>query len=648
MYRIPYRVALAHCRSSSRRLYRYLKSRRFPPKEELLFQGFYADRAYPKARFGVALGLIAWIAFGVWDGLGFPEILPRLGMVRLGLIAPPLAGLWWFIASYPERFKAWMQAYLSAALAAVVVGLLLMMALASETQPQRAFLQYWPAFTGLCFFQYACLGMKCRYAAVLGLGSLGLVWGAGVAAGVANPVLGSALFQLLMVNLLGMVVCARQEIHERTLFRLKQHYLRQMRAAHEERLNARLARDHALLERARADTARLLSRTAERKLAAFLGEKERFFSAAYHDLQQPLSIIGLYVRAAKSKLETSSTAAIRADLGIIEGAGQDIALMLKGVRDAWEIGGAEPNIEPVDLGAVLGEIERELRERAEQKHLEFRLREGTRAPAWVLSDRILLKRALSNLAGNAIKYTERGGVVMGAVLLNSRVRVDVRDTGLGIPPEFQGRIFDEYFQVRKSGEIRGQGLGLGLAIVRRIVANLPGHGLSFHSKPGRGSRFSLVLPVAFGSALNPAGQSRTALLDTALDGKYVVIVEDERALLEGLVQMIRGAGGIAEGVESAAAARALFAERDRCPDILLADWRLGFEETGRDAVAALRERFEWAGEVPVLFITGEMAPLEGLADFEGPFEIYHKPIDPDTLLDGMWKLITRLPERSRP
>jgi signal transduction histidine kinase/CheY-like chemotaxis protein len=522
----------------------------------------------------------------------------------------------------------------------VALGWLLLTGLAYGEDSKQAFQLFLPTFCGLCLFQSALLRVRHLSAAALGMASLGLVWTAGAASHAESRLLDSALLQLGILNALGMIVRARLEARERTLFRFRRRYLEQTRAARKERLSARMARDEAML-----------ARSDRWKLAAATEEKERFLSAAYHDLQQPLSIIGLYVRAAKSKLEKAPEPALYADLSIIEGAGQDIALMFKGVREAWESGGAEPTIEPVNLNIVFDEIERELRERAGRKSLVFRLRKRMRPPVWVCSDRMLLKRALSNLVSNAIKYTERGGVVVGAVSLSSRVRIDVWDTGIGIPAEFQTRIFDEYFQVRNPGGDRRRGLGLGLSIVRRIEKNLPGHCLSFRSEPGKGSRFSLEVPIAFDSAANPGGCRLTPLsppVDEVLEGKYVVIVENEHAILDGLVQTIRGVGCIAEGAGSAEAARRLFAERDRCPDVLVTGWRLRCGQTGLDVVAALRERFEWATDVPVLFTTGGLAPGSMLAGFEGSFEIYRKPIAPDAVLDRLRGLVTRPPPESRP
>lgn len=632
--------------SGPSRAAKFIALRRFPPEEERQFWQFHADRNYPKARFGVAFALVAWVVFAVWDGLAFwdgeefPSRLSKLAAIRLGLGAPLIAALAWFAVRRPRQFKARMQAWLTALPGALALALFLMMLWAGRETPSPAFQHFWPAYSGLLFLLYTFLGLRPAPAAAVGMACLGLLGVAGLWLGVASAELGRALLQLALLNLLGLIVCARMEIQERTLFRLRQHHHRLARKAQAERLNAQDARDETLLENARAEAALMLAKAEREKLAAAVAEKERFLSAAYHDLQQPLSTIGLYARLAKSKpgLEASG------ELTIIENAALDIALMFKGVRDIWEIGGTAPSIEAVDLAAVFDEIERELRQLAELKGLDFRVRPPTLAAAWVRSDRTLLKRALSNLVRNAIKYTGRGGVLVGATGFSDFVRVDVWDTGLGIPAELQTRVFEEYFQIGNPAGGPKQGLGLGLAIVRRIERSLPGHRLRLASKPGRGSRFSLSLPSAPGFCPLSTGPGLGAAgADQLLEGKYIVVVEDDWANLDGLVRAISETGCIVEGVDSVEAARRLFAGRDRCPDALVSDFLLGQGQTGLDAVAALRERFEWAEDVPVLFVTGDLQLQAKLASFQGAYEIHPKPINLDALLATLRRLISPNP-----
>ncbi len=630
-----------------RQLAQAYKRRSFAPEHERTFQRFHAEAVFGRARFGVALGFVAWVSFAVWDVLGFPSIGGRLIAIRLLLVAPILAWLWWRLAARPEACKSRLQKCLIIGPAAASAGLLSMLRTASATDSVQAFQMFWPAFCGLYFFLYAFLGLQFKPAALVGNLTFIAVLALASDSGVEVHILGSALFQLGLLNVIGMIVCARSEIQLRTSFRRRQHHGRLLATARRERINAQQARDDAMRQRVRAEAAMNLVEEERGKLALATEEKERFFAAAYHDLQQPLSIIGLYAHLAKSKLGGWTAPGVVSDLSIIEQAGYDIGLMFKGVRDTWEIGRTEPALAAVDIEALLLEIERELKERADQKGLTFRVHRSSRPSASALSDRTLLKRAVSNLVSNAIKYTEQGGLVLGAVCRKQRVRIDVRDTGIGIPTHLQSRIFEPYFQVSNPGRNRKLGLGLGLAIVRQIEQVLPDHRLDWCSRPGRGSCFSLDLPLADSTApVAVAAPAATGLAsETALlRGKYILVVEDDHAILQGTVAVLQRAGCLAEGAASAEAARTLLDTRDRCPDLLITDLRLEHGATGLDVVAALRQRFEWAAATPVLFVTGELTPTAALSGFEGPHGLHRKPIEYAELLRQVCGLLSSLSE----
>lgn len=639
---------LAWLRVTLRQLEKPRRLRRLDTTEEASFRAFYADGVYVQVRFALALCFLAWASFGIWDVMGFPAVREPLLAIRYLLVAPIIGGLWWLAAQHPDAFKKRLQALLTIAATALSLGLILMMRVASGNDPARAFQLFWPAFAGLYFFLYGFLGLNFRPAAVLASITLIATAAFGVSSSADYHTVGSALFELAILHLLGMIVCARQEIHQRTLFRVRQHYLRQLDTARSARASAQSARDVAIHEGARAEAAILQVQEERAKLATVSAEKERFFSAAYHDLQQPLSIIGLYARLAKGRLRRPVHREFATDLTIIERAAHDIGVMFKGVRDICEIGNFEPAIEAVDLNAMLDDIERELGERACLKGLRLIIRKpGAKTPCCVESDRTLLKRALSNLVRNAIKYTDAGTVFVAATLLPGRVRIDVRDSGIGIAAEFQSRIFDEYFQIENPGRDRKRGLGLGLAIVRRIEHNLPDHQLRFHSEVRRGSRFSFYVPLARQPGFDPSSTVATAEalpIEQGLEGKYVVIVDDDLQILDGLIETVRKAGCIVDGAESEKKARQLFAERDRCPDLLITDYRLDYGQTGLDVARAMRERFEWATGTPVLFVTGTLLPHAAVGDFEGTHEVFRKPINPDELLAKVRDLVT--PQRS--
>jgi CheY-like chemotaxis protein len=181
-----------------------------------------------------------------------------------------------------------------------------------------------------------------------------------------------------------------------------------------------------------------------------------------------------------------------------------------------------------------------------------------------------------------------------------------------------------------------------LAIVRQIEAILPDHHLRWRSRVGSGSCFALELPVAA-----PACSETLATADAVnvecmnmLAGRYVLVVDDEPEILNGMLLALQAVGCVAEGAETCAATRRLLDDRDRCPDLLITDYRLEDGVTGRDVVELLRTRFEWAGGIPVLFVTGELMPAAVLNGFHGCYDVYPKPVTHAELLARAARLLS--------
>lgn len=626
---------------AGRRLAKLLAFRRFSPERECAFLQYRAEALYRRARFGILAGLGGWAFLCLWDAWLFPKLWSCAAVVRMGLVGPLLTAVAWFAFRKPDVFKTHMQTWLFLAIAATAASLLWTIEAAGGTADAEAtFREFWPTFSLLSLYAYAFVGLRPWPAAALGLAGILCVWLAGQNQGVERASFEEALSNLLAANLLGLFVCAWQDMQHRTQFRARRHRFALLNAARRERLNALDARDEARMEKCRAEAALTLARAEREKHAAAIADKERFLSAAYHDLQQPLSTIGLYARLARRKLTQGAELAVRSDLAIIENASQDIAQMFDSVRDTWEAGQAEPFLETLDVRALVEEIALDFKDCAERKGLQLRLRKPPSAEAWGRSDARLLKRALANLLGNALKYTEKGGALIGVVRLPTHLRIDIWDTGIGIAEEYRSRIFEEYFQIASPARAYRQGFGLGLAIVRRIEQNLPEHVLRVASKPGRGSRFSLYIPAEPRPQCGGSGEPESAEEESRpFEGRYVVVADDDRTNLDGLVQALSDAGCIAEGVDSLSEARHLFESRDRCPDLLLTDFLLGGNETGLDIVAALRENFEWATATPVLFVSGDPDIAAKLADFRSIHAIHRKPVRTEALFAQMRTLL---------
>jgi signal transduction histidine kinase len=382
--------------------------------------------------------------------------------------------------------------------------------------------------------------------------------------------------------------------------------------------------------KARIEAASLEVNRQNERMRELVREKERFFSSAYHDIQQPLSAINLFVHSARIKLEDKH--AVSHDLDVVEQTACDLLDMFKDIQDYSELGSYTPKLTSVDTWTVLTDVVEQHREPARLKGIELRIGRRPRRPPPIETDRSLFKRALSNFISNAIKNTSSGGVVIGWVQIGERLRIDVRDTGAGISPEHRDAIFGEYFQINNPGRDRSKGLGLGLSIVNRIVKILPMHSMRLWSVEGRGSRFSLYAPVAKIAPVIETDERKSDAYTAILKGKYVLLCDDDPIVLEGLRQLFLGAGARVETAESMTGIDAFLTDGSRPPDITVTDIRLRDGQTGIDVAERIRRKFAWAGVLPVAFITGELVSPRALRDFAEPFVLLRKSSTPESIL----------------
>lgn len=236
---------------------------------------------------------------------------------------------------------------------------------------------------------------------------------------------------------------------------------------------------NATAERARFD--------AERANEA----KSRFLAAASHDLRQPYQALRLYHAALQARTAPEAvTEDILARMDHAMAAGEDLlqSLLQLSTLDAGII---VPKPVDVQVKDVMTSMEHHHRPVAEEKGLKFRVskREGM-----VHIDPVLLGRILDNLVSNAIRYTETGGVLVAFRLRDGKPTFEVWDTGVGIPPDHQEAVFEEFYQIGNDGRERSKGTGLGLAVVSRM-ANLMGLRIAMTSRPGQGTRIGVTVPA---------------------------------------------------------------------------------------------------------------------------------------------------------
>ena len=246
---------------------------------------------------------------------------------------------------------------------------------------------------------------------------------------------------------------------------------------------------------------------------------------------------------------------------------------------------------------------------------------------------VLLGRIVGNLVSNAIRYTEHGGVLLACRCRAGRWWVEVRDTGIGIPEDQTGHIFEEFRQL--GNHARNRGSGLGLAIVAKTAALL-GLQVRVRSRLGRGSLFAVELPAGRMIERSP----ELAAPEPPAYPVRVALVDDNAQILRALGLLLQGAG---HQVVPAATLQALLAGLgDQAPDLVISDYRLGAGQTGFDVIDRVRQEF--GQHVPALIITGDTDPEMIRSMVEQGIDIEYKPLNPADLL----AFVAQVPKRSLP
>jgi signal transduction histidine kinase/CheY-like chemotaxis protein len=360
--------------------------------------------------------------------------------------------------------------------------------------------------------------------------------------------------------------------------------------------------------------------------------KSRFLAAASHDLRQPLHAIGLYI----AQLQSTSSAAERQR--VIERIDVAIANMndlFKGLLDISKLdaGSLTPNVTEFPVGELLERVHVTFAATAQEAGLDLRV---IPHDAWVRSDFILLERVLLNLVSNALRYTSQGGVLIGCRKSETGLRIEVWDTGPGIPKNQHENIFGEFYRLSNPQTKRSIGLGLGLAIVDRLCRLLD-HTIELRSVVGRGSRFAVVVPtVAPHKRIDGFATAPDMLLDL-LPGKFVVVVDDDPLALDGTAGMLRSwgceviTGGSMEDVLNPCA------KRGRLPDIIISDYSLGGDTSGIAAIDGLRNALHTS--IPAFLISGDTAPELVNQIRAAGYHLLHKPVSAIRLRALMLQLL---------
>ena len=346
-------------------------------------------------------------------------------------------------------------------------------------------------------------------------------------------------------------------------------------------------------------------------------EKSVFMTATSHDLRQPLHAQSILLQILDERAKGTEFVDIVEKIKISNNA---LIALFNSLLEVSQLdaGTIEARKSHHSLLEVVNLIIEEFHEIASRKGLTLEL---TGSDHVVYSDPILLMRILRNLVSNAIKFTSCGGVTFKIVNTGTHIQVSVCDTGVGIALSDQSTIFSEYTQLQNPSRDRSKGIGLGLAIVRRMCQLLE-HDVSVNSEPGVGSCFHITLPL--GNAQNRMTLSKPPVFDQ-IQNLDIMLIDDEPQILDAMDTLFSDWSCRASVFASFEEARSAIVDARYQPDLIISDYRLGGLLNGVDVILQLRQIL--GSDVPAIIISGDADPrlLEKIQKED--FYLLHKPVN---------------------
>ena len=374
----------------------------------------------------------------------------------------------------------------------------------------------------------------------------------------------------------------------------------------EERGRAENAREHAEKMGRESEALRIEAERANR-------DKTRFLASASHDLRQPMHSLVLFLETARARNKDREVDGL---LQKVDQSVQSLDALFESLLDISRLDSATVAARKsrFALAPMLEGIESRYAGVAAEKRISFRVRASD---AWVLSDPALLERIVSNLVSNAIRYTARGGVLVGVRRCGPRVRIEVWDTGVGIPEDKFDEVFQEFVQLNNPERDRRKGLGLGLAIVQRL-SRLLDHPIKVRSQIGRGTVMSVSMTEVRPPAPTqpPVPVQSNSFVVNPLSRISVLLVDDEVAALEATMIALEAMG--CEVYPAANTHDAMFTataqlRSDRPVRIIISDYRLSSSDrNGLELIESLRAQ---AGQrIPAVLLTGDVAMFDAIGE----------------------------------
>ena len=384
------------------------------------------------------------------------------------------------------------------------------------------------------------------------------------------------------------------------------------------RLNAQLKREIA--DRREIEKALQIAKSEAEQ--ANIG-KTRFLAAASHDLLQPLNAARLFVSALADLDHPKPNRGLISNIEISLSAVEDLLAALLDISKL-DAGAVLPELADFPVASLLGPLVTEHQALAREHGLALRY---VPSRAVVRSDIRLLRSIVQNFLSNAIRYTRRGRVLLGCRRIGNGLKIEVWDSGLGIPADKFDEIFEEFRQLDTGGTRNDRGLGLGLAIVKRAAKtlDLP---IETRSRLGKGSVFAVTVPLGHkpaASLRHPPGRRAPGNLANPM----LLVVDDQHSILAGMQAMLEGWGCTAAVAASGDEALALLPSLPRPPDLVIADYHLEAGTTGITEICRIRQAV--GRPLPGIVITANHTPAVQTLVKQHGFSLLRKPLNPAQL-----------------
>lgn len=615
---------------------------RFGGETEAAFEANAAARSASARRAALVLILLVWVAYFGWDifhsyrNKEMRQFLPEIFALR-GV------GVAWIVLSFLALSRRTAAArttdfVLAACLAVLYILALLMVA---ETPFPYNYQFYFICLPLIMMFMLALFGTRSRI--LYGLAAFAVVSSFAVLPFAQtlewNPAAGktfdyflfrswnyyflASILYLVSFAAIGCAVAVERERTAREVF-ARERELETLNQALRDSERDTQAKTAALIKV--KDELRAL---AERQNLA----KSKFLADAAHDLRQPMQALTSLLAASRHALDRGDSAKSAELLALSEDASRAARGTLGAVLEIsrLETGYVSADYSCFDLAALVEESVAPCRSAAEERGVEMRVR--GRPGLVVRSDRHLLARVIGNLVSNAIKYSDpakpRRAVVIGLVSLAGRVRIDVVDNGIGIAERDWPKVFQPFVQLANPERDREKGVGLGLSIVGAIMPLLSEHRLDMRSREGKGTRFSLEVPLAEAGETMAAAPVASSGDAPDVAGTYVLYVEDDALVRRATAAFFESCEILYEAYGSYEELEAALPTLERTPDIIVTDYRLPDGRTAKDVGLAAARAFD--GPLPMLVVTGEMGAL-GEEAWIGACKVLRKPVAPETLV----------------